>query len=60
MFTQASGAASETDVEARISECSSGTMPDRLLKPDSYDPAVHYPLVVALHGAWGRGTDNEI
>ncbi|MBT3192446.1 MAG: prolyl oligopeptidase family serine peptidase [Verrucomicrobia bacterium] len=59
MFTQAGVAASEPDIEARIYKGPSGTMPYRVLKPDPYDPAIHYPLVVALHGAWGRGLDNK-
>ena len=31
----------------------------RLFVPANYDPAVRYPLVLALHGAGERGTDNE-
>ncbi len=30
----------------------------RLLKPDDYDPAEKYPLVVCLHGGAGIGDDN--
>jgi predicted peptidase len=34
------------------------TLPYRLLKPDNYDPAKKYPLVLFLHGAGERGVDN--
>lgn len=35
------------------------TLPYRLFVPAGYDPTVPYPLVLALHGAGERGTDNE-
>jgi predicted peptidase len=36
-----------------------GKMPYRLLRPEHYDKAKKYPLVLILHG-WGeRGTDNS-
>ena len=34
------------------------TMPYRLFVPRNYDAAKKYPLVLWLHGAAGRGTDN--
>lgn len=35
------------------------TLPYRLFVPQDYDSTVAYPLVLALHGAGERGTDNE-
>lgn len=51
--------AEKADVEARVFKSSTGELPYRVLKPDNYDSTKKYPLVVALHGAWGRGTDNK-
>lgn len=31
----------------------------RVLYPDNYDPAAKYPLVLFMHGAGERGSDNE-
>jgi poly(3-hydroxybutyrate) depolymerase/lysophospholipase L1-like esterase len=36
-----------------------GTLGYRLLKPDHYDSAKKYPLVLVLHGSGERGEDNE-
>jgi len=35
------------------------SLPYRLLKPKGYDPKQKYPLVIFLHGAGERGSDNE-
>ncbi|MBT8399667.1 MAG: dienelactone hydrolase family protein, partial [Rhodothermia bacterium] len=35
------------------------TLPYRLFVPANYDAGMKYPIVLALHGAGERGTDNE-
>ncbi len=48
------------DYEARtFTTPEGGTLPYRLLKPQNYDAAQKYPLVVLLHGAGERGDDNK-
>ncbi len=37
-----------------------GSIPFRLLKPQDYDPAKKYPVVLFLHGAGERGADNQV
>ena len=34
-------------------------MPYRLMRPIDFDPGKRYPVIVSLHGAGGRGTDNR-
>ena len=38
---------------------SAQTLPYILEKPVQFDPAINYPLVICLHGAGGRGSDNQ-
>jgi predicted peptidase len=46
--------------EARTYEDAQGdNLLYRLMRPRNYDPAQKYPLVVFLHGAGERGSDNE-
>lgn len=35
------------------------SLPYRILYPEQYDPLLQYPLIVFLHGAGERGSDNE-
>jgi predicted peptidase len=35
------------------------TLPYHVFIPDNYDPLVHYPLVLCLHGAGERGDNDE-
>lgn len=52
-------AARADDFEAREFSSAGGVkLPYRLLKPANLDPEKKYPLVIFLHGAGERGTDN--
>jgi predicted peptidase len=47
------------NIEAHIFQGKDGrSLPYRLFKPVGYDPAKKYPLVLCLHGAGGRGSEN--
>ncbi len=47
-------------LERRIYRNARGeSLPYRLLIPEAYDPARKHPLIVFLHGAGERGSDNE-
>jgi predicted peptidase len=47
------------DFEARTYTDGTNTLPYRLFVPEDYDPGAAYPLVLFLHGAGERGTDNR-
>jgi len=34
-------------------------LPVRIMKPIHFDPAKKYPVIISLHGAGGKGTDNR-
>jgi predicted peptidase len=57
-----SGARGQTvdDFEARSYTDGTFTIPYRLFVPADYDPEQSYPLVLFLHGAGERGTDNRL
>ena len=49
------------DFEARVFSAADGaTLPYRLLQPAAIEPGKKYPLVIFLHGAGERGTDNAL
>src|ERR1043166_9317323 len=53
------GSAATNEFLARVYTSSAGKkLPYRLLPPKEYDPAKSYPVVLYLHGAAARGTDN--
>lgn len=53
------GAAAAADPEAKVFKDAAGkTLPYRLLKPADPEPGKKYPLVLVLHGAGERGSDN--
>src|SRR6266705_23517 len=51
-------AASVPNFLARTYTNSQGVLPYRLLIPANYDPTNSYPIVLFLHGAGERGTNN--
>ena len=46
-------------LEARVYRSGKESLPYRLLRPAEYDKSRKYPLVLFLHGAGERGTDNR-
>jgi len=55
-------AATTTDIslyQKAVFSDSTGTLPYRILYPENYDRSKKYPLVLFLHGAGERGSDNE-
>jgi predicted peptidase len=51
--------AENPNVERKVYEMGDSKLPYGLLIPDNLDSKKAYPLVIALHGAWGRGVDNK-
>ena len=52
--------AEEARFESRSYRTSAGAvLPYRLFVPDGYDPKRKYPLILVLHGASSRGSDNQ-
>jgi predicted peptidase len=64
-LAQAQTPASKPDIDKLLDKLTftkgQTNLPYRLLKPDGYDKngTDRYPLVVFLHGSFGRGTDNQ-
>lgn len=57
---QAQGADPRQGLEKREFRNANGeSIPYRLFTPKHYDPGKKYPLILFLHGAGERGTDNE-
>lgn len=48
----------KTGYEAHTFKTEHGLLPYRLLRPEGYVPGKKYPLVLFLHGAGERGSDN--
>jgi predicted peptidase len=46
-------------LEKRTFTKEKASLPYRLMKPEGYDGTKEYPLVIFLHGAGERGTDNK-
>jgi predicted peptidase len=60
MSTDCLSAADNRDrFEARVFQDGDYRLPYRLLRPRDYDAKKKYPLVIFLHGAGERGSDNE-
>jgi predicted peptidase len=58
-FALSAVTATAAEPEARVFKSPAGkTLPYRLLKPAATEPGKTYPLVLFLHGAGERGTDN--
>lgn len=53
-------AATVDDFVPRIYTNAQGTLPYRLFVPTNYNPSLNYPVVLFLHGAGERGSDNRL
>ncbi len=58
-FTLSSTAAGAVEPEAKEFKADGKTLPYRLIKPADTETGKKYPLVLILHGAGERGTDNK-
>ena len=58
-ISELSGADHRVRFEARTFQDGDNVLPYRLLRPKNFDPGKNYPLVIFLHGAGERGSDNE-
>src|SRR5947209_5794838 len=59
LFSEALMAADPSPLEKHVFELDGHKLPYRLLKPAMIEDGKKYPLVIFLHGAGERGTDNE-
>lgn len=59
LFSIPATKAGEPKIEGREFKSNDGTLPYRILIPADYNPKTKYPLVLCLHGAGGRGDDNQ-
>ncbi len=53
------GPTDKAGYEAHIFKTQQGLLPYRLLRPEGYVPGKKYPLILFLHGAGERGSDNR-
>src|SRR5262249_54526886 len=59
MTSNCSAADNRDRFEARVFQDGDYKLSYRLLRPKEYDAKKKYPLVIFLHGAGERGSDNE-
>lgn len=59
IVSRTASAVTVNDFLPRAYTNASGVLPYRLFKPANYNPTNQYPLVVFMHGAGERGSDNS-